>query len=88
MILYIKLSSHRAELEIRDDEICIESTEFSVDGNLDHQLLLAIDNLLFRKGIKKEELSDIHLEMNNVGSTTERIAQAVVNTFSFAKKYF
>ncbi len=85
MILFITLSPHKAKLEIRDNEICIDSTEFSIDGDLAHHLLLEIDNLLFRKGLKKEELFDIHLEMKEVGSTTERIAQSVVNTFYFTK---
>lgn len=88
MILFITLSSHKAKLEILDNERSIDSTEFHVDGDLDHQLLLEIDNLLSRKGLKKKELLDIHLKMKEAGSTTERIAQSVVNTFYFTKKYF
>ncbi|NCU41672.1 MAG: hypothetical protein EOM19_03020 [Candidatus Moranbacteria bacterium] len=88
MILFITLSSHKAKLEIRHNEANIDSTEFSIDGDLASHLLSEIDNLLSRKGLEKKELFDIQLEMKEVGSTTERIAQSVVNTFYFTKKYF
>lgn len=83
MKLYISLTSHNAEIILREGERVLVIQKFFVDNDLSQKILAEIDEMFEGVGKNPTDIEEVIYEAKDAGFTTERIGQVVSDTYNF-----
>lgn len=86
MKLYIILTSHKAEIILREGGVERSRREFSVDNDVSQKLLSEIDLLLHEVELNPTQIECVEYSAVDAGFTTTRIGQVIADTYNFALK--
>jgi len=88
MCLYITISRTNAKISLSDNDTVVDSVSWQNNWDLSRLLLLNIDKLLKKNGLKISDIKKFEFKNEeDTGFTTSRIGEITAKTLEFANKY-